>query len=280
MKFGELNQDSLIHAINEAPTIRAGKFDWVITDVVDRSTATSPYVFGNLSKYSEQGEVTLVNRSKKIQSKTEAPDLLQASAPFVYLPDLSGIAYMHVWNEIEEDVFPRRFKSIIESAYEGFFVDCTLEAIADLRGFAQKIEALEKITELSASVHPTNPLFGRLWEDLDKYVKSRNAEEISVKERSTAGVKTKLLHLIKNLIKNPKWQPREIPSITDAAVLMAVDGYGRGKAVGVENGDEVIVKTSDSKKSFLFDKNPSHEKLAKTARRILEKVSKERDMRH
>ena len=72
---------------------------------------------------------------------------------------------------------------------------------------------------------------------------------------------------------------RAIPS-ADAAILMAADGYGRGKVVGEENGEEVVVKTSDSQKSFSHDKEPSPEDLAGAAKVQFDKVSKERDMKH
>ncbi len=52
----------------------------------------------------------------KLQVRAIAPNLLEASAPFVYLPEFSGLAFLHVWNGIQEDVFPRRFKAIIEAA--------------------------------------------------------------------------------------------------------------------------------------------------------------------
>ena len=46
-----------------------------------------------------------------------------ASSPFVYLPDYSGIAFLHVWNAIQEDLFPKGFCSLIEAAYQNFWCD-------------------------------------------------------------------------------------------------------------------------------------------------------------
>jgi hypothetical protein len=282
IKLGELNQDKLMDAIIEAPTVAIGQFEWTITDVVDMRAAKDPFVFGNLAKYSKEGRVKVVDEASKHQLQARARNLLEASAPFVYLPQFSGLAFLHVWNGIQEEIFPRRFKAIIEAAYDNFFVDCTVEPVADYRAFLQKLRSLDRITELSAKVHPPNPLFGRLWESLDKYVKKRQADEVSVREKSdkSTGLSTQLLMLMQKILDNPKYEPTRIPDITDAAVLMAADGYGSGKAVGTEGNHEVVVRTSESQKSFLFEKEPEPELLAKVAQAQFERVSTERDMKH
>lgn len=282
IKLGELNQTRLMDAIVEAPVIALGQFEWTITDVLDKRDATAPFVFGNLAKYSKEGSVKIVDESSKHQIQARAQNLLEASAPFVYLPQFSGLAFLHVWNGIQEDVFPRRFKAIIEAAYDNFFVDCTIEPVADYRAFLEKLRSLDKITELSAKVHPPNPLFGRLWGSLDTYVKKRQADEIFVREitEKPKGLSTQLLVLIQNILENPKYEPKEVPDITDAAMLMAADGYGSGKAVGTEGEHNVIVRTSESQKSFLFEKEPEAELLATAAREQFDRVSTERDMKH
>ncbi len=151
-----------------------------------------------------------------------------------------------------------------------------------LPGFLGKASVLDIITELSAKVHPPNPLFGRLWGGLDKYVKRRQADEVSVRETTSKpkGLSTQLLELIEHILENPSYEPVEEPDITDAAMLMAADGYGSGKALGTENGHDVVIRTSESQKSFLFDKKPDPEILASLARGHFERVSSERDMRH
>lgn len=282
IKLGELNQRRLLDAIVQAPVVASGQFEWTITDVVDKRNDELPYVFGNLTKYSKDGRVTIVDEPAKQQLQAIAPNLLEASAPFVYLPQFSGLAFLHVWNGIQEDVFPRRFKSIVEAAYNNFFVDCTIEPVADYRAFLDRLKTLDRITELSARVHPPNPLFGRLWEGLDKYVKKRKAEEVFVREttENPSGLSTQLLILIQNILENPKYEPESAVDITDAAMLMAADGYGNGKAIGVEGEHEVIVRTSESQKSFLFVKEPRPEELAMAAQQQFSRVSDERDMSH
>lgn len=271
-----------MNAIVGAPVIPIGQFEWTITDVVDKRGSLAPFVFGNLAKYSRQGSVRVIDEPAKRQLEAIAPNLLEASAPFVYLPQFSGLAYLHVWNGIQENVFRRRFKAIVEAAFDNFFVDCTIEPIADYRQFLQKLRSLDRITELSAKVHPPNPLFGRLWGSLDKYVKKRRAEEVSIRETADGrkGLVTQLAVLIEGVVGNPEFEPQTEPDVTDAAVLMAADGYGTGKAVGFDGEQEVVIRTSETQKSFLFDKEPEAELLAAAARVALERVSAERDMSH
>ena len=166
--------------------------------------------------------------------------------------------------------------------YDNFFVDCTIEPITDYRAFLEKLGSLDRITELSAKIHPPNPLFGRLWGSLDKYVKRRQASEVAVREtaESSKGLSTELVKLIERILENPSYQPKTEPDITDAAMLMAADGYGSGKAVGIDGDTEVVVRTNESQKSFLFEKEPVPEMLATAARVQFERVSKERDMGH
>lgn len=277
-----LDQESLMNAITNAPIITIGKFDWTITDIEDNRRDNFPYVFGKLSKYAKDGHAKVIDEVSKSQIDTDVPNLLDASSPFVYLPECSGIAFLQVWNGIQEDVFPRRFKSVIEAAFDGFMVACDVEPISDYRAFTSRLKKLSKFTEFSATVYPPNPLFGRLWGSLNEYIASRNASEIAVKEQSSkpAGLKSKIIELMDRIMDSPNYEPDETPAICDAAILMAADGYGRGKVVGIESGDEVVIKTSDTQKSFLYDKEPKPNELAVKAKSQLDKVSNERDMKH
>lgn len=277
-----LDQGGLMDAIANAPIVNIGKFDWTITDVKDCRDETIPYVFGKMSKYAKEGHAKVIDEIQKSQVDADVPNLLEASSPFVYMPEFSGIAFLHVWNGIQEEVFPRRFKSIIEAAFDNLFVACDIEPISDYRAFTSRLKKLQELNELSATVHPPNPLFGRLWGSLNDYIASRNATEVTVKEQSSrsGGIKSKLIALMDNIMDSPGYEPEVVPDIGDAAILMAADGYGRGKVVGIENGEEVVLRTSDTQKSFLHAKEPIPGELAIKSRIQLEKVSEERDMDH
>lgn len=282
IKLGQLNSSKLMDAIAAASTITIGKFAWTITDVEDKRDKALPYVFGRLSKFHKEGHVTIVDTVSKSQIEAPAKNLLIASAPFVYLPNYSGIAYLHVWNGIQEEIFPRRFKTIIEATYNNFFVDCSIEPVADYRAFVAKLRDIDLFLEISAKVYPPNPLYGRLWESLKEYVKKRNASELSVKELSEdgKGLKTDIISLLSGMIENSKFKPEVQPDITDAAILMAADGYGRGKVIGQSKGNEVIVRTSETQKSFLHTMEPEPQVLAEESNKYFKQISKERDMGH
>jgi hypothetical protein len=282
IKLGQLDQQKLMDAILKSPDVELGKFDWTITDTIDGRNESIPYVFGKLSKYAKEGKVVVVDEKSKSQVSARAHNLLEASSPFVYLPDYSGVAFLHVWNGIQEDVFPRRFKSIIEAAYDGFFVGCEIEAVTDYRAFSAKLKTIDTFTELSAKVYPPNPLFGRLWENLHEYVKKRHASDVLIKETSAkpTGLETSIGKLVEKIMENRDYVPEHVPDITDAALLMAADGYGKGKVVGFEGNTEVVIRTSDSQRSFLFSKEPVPSELVKITAAQFSSVSDERDMRH
>jgi len=282
IKLGLLTQDKLISAILNAPVLPIGKFEWAITDVHDGQTEPTPFVFGKLAKYSREWHVTVVDPDRKSQVEAIAPNLLVASAPFVYLPEFSGLAFLHVWNGIQEELFPKRFSSLIQAAYHDFFVECSVEPVADYRAFAEKIEGLDRIKELSAKVHPPNPLFGHLWASLKDYLKMRNASEVAIKESEVdqQGLHSSLAELLRKILENPNYQPTETPAMTDAALLMAADGYGRGKVIGVDGNVDVVIRTSDTQKSFLFRKEPFPPDLAREAARNFSRISDERGMTH
>jgi hypothetical protein len=109
IKLGTLDQVKLMNAISESAAITVGQSRWTITNVIDRRNSDLPFIFGKLAKFSVEGHVTLVDTSTKSEVDAIAPNLLIASAPFVYLPKYSGLVYMHAWNGVDSDVFPRRF---------------------------------------------------------------------------------------------------------------------------------------------------------------------------
>ena len=95
IKLGTLDKEKLINAIAESVTISVGKSRWTITNVVDRRQEEPPFLFAKLAKFSHDGHVTVVDTLTKSEIEALAPNLLIASTPFVYLPQYSGIAYMH-----------------------------------------------------------------------------------------------------------------------------------------------------------------------------------------
>ncbi len=282
IKTGLLDQDNLIRAITEAVTITVRKSRWTFTNVHSSLSSEIPFIFGRLAKYVDEGHVAVVDTETNSEVDAIAPNLLTASAPFVYLPTYSGLAYMHVWNHIECDTFQTRFSDIVKATLDHMFIGCDIEAISDYRQFGIKLKGLDQITQITARVHPPNPLFGRLWGSLNDYIAERNASELSIKESQEqgSGLETNIAKLVNSIFANPDYEPLTPIAIADAALLMAADGYGMGAVHGNQNGEEVIIRTSDTQKSFLFPKDPQPEVLAEEANKHLFRITKERDMRH
>ncbi|AXK38870.1 hypothetical protein DWG20_05165 [Crenobacter cavernae] len=123
-------------------------------------------------------------------------------------------------------------------------------------------------------------MFGRLWGKLLNYIESRNAQQINIKEKSEIGLNTEIIRLMREILKDKNFQPENEPAITDAALLMAADGYGTATVEGIQDGEITTIKTSDTQLSFLFDKDPSPQLLAEEAEKWLARTSSERDMEH
>ena len=281
-----LDKDRFIEAIKSPATVHFGKFGWTVTDVsLGDDGGILRYVYGQLSKFSPEGIVRTVDDSKKTQGEVIEPNLLIASSPFIYIPDLSGIAYLHVWNQIERDTFIKRFCEVIRKTYDYFFVDCSIEPITDLRHFAERLSSIDRFLEISAKVHPPNPLFGRAWKSLNDYIKKRMASELNIKEKGEEErpLQSKLVEHVKGLLDQENgftYEPVEQVDISDAAILMAADGYGSGKVVGKEADSTVTVRTTETHKSFLFSASPTPSDLFEEVLKHFKKLQKDRGMDH
>lgn len=212
--------------------------------------------------------------------------MIDAASPFVYVPQFSGIAYRHIWNALPSDQFERVFKELVERKYDKFFIGCDIEPITDFRTFVARLSRLERITELQANVISPNPLFGPCWESLAAYLRQRHLEEVQIKEQAAAGIRTQLKEIAGAALREAAadtWQQLMEPlldGVGDAALLMAADGYGRGRVRGLEHGKDVVVRTSDNQKSFLFDSDPNPVRLFEYAYDQLRRNAEEQGLKH
>ncbi len=72
----------------------------------------------------------------------------------------------------------------------------------------------------------------------------------------------------------------KILEIGDAAVLMAVDGYGKAKVYGRKRKKKVVLRTQESQISFPFAKEPEAQELAAEAQQLLQKNSEGQALQH
>jgi len=284
IKRGVLTKDGLIQAILEPIPIVRRKIAWTFLDTKEFKDQKDHFVYGRLSKYSPEAEISIVVPERREEVRQKEPNLSIAASPFVYIPAHSGVAFMHVPNHIEHWNFTKRFCDLITSAHKKFFVDCSIEMITDLRTFAMKLKRLDGIYKISAMIYPPNPLYGPLWKQLKEYLISRNAEQMVIEEESKGEIpiRTNLpdyVSEIADLKEEDNFQSREVP-IGDAAILMAADGYGAGIVKGKQDDVTVVIKTSETIRNFSFDKIPDPKELYRIALAIFDKIKMNRHMEH
>jgi hypothetical protein len=283
-KGGLLTDEKLRDALLKTTGVVIGADGWTFTDVVaGRLETGEEYVFGYLTRYEPRGVVRVLDRQHHSTGEQIARELVIALSPFVYIPSQAGIAYMHVWDLLERSIFISHFPKVVVEFFQNFFVTCEIEPITDLRTFAIRLRDLDVVTQIEAKVHPPNPLFGRAWESLDEYIENRNAKELTISEQATkeSPLRTKLLDLAVTLSQDHD-DDRIVGEVdlTDAAVLMAADGYGSGKVTGYGKDIEMVVLTAQNQLSFLFAKQPAAEALASEALKRFTRESERRGLMH
>ena len=283
LKRSEMTAEKLATAVREPVTVeyRGTRYSFIDFEAIG-TPAESAGFYAKLVKYKQQGAVTVVHEELHASKSAEVANLIDAASPFVYVPQFSGVAYRHIWNALPRD----QFEELVERKYDKFFIGCDVEPITDFRTFVTRLSRLERITELQASVVPPNPLFGPCWESLAEYLRQRRLEEVQIKEQATAGIRTQLKEIAEAALRDAaadKWQQLMEPlldGVGDAAVLMAADGYGRGRVRGLEHGKEVVVRTSENQKSFLFDSDPNPGRLFEYAFDQLKRNAEEQGLKH
>lgn len=283
-KGGVLTSANVLEAIRNPTVVVKGKYSWTITQCQEGMVGESSYIAGALIKYEDHGEVAVIDDSVKIEKTMGAPGLIAAKSPFVFFDNFSGFAYLHVWNAIEEDTFRHRMSELITAKYDNFFVECEIDPISDIRGFSAKVGELKRIVQVGAKVHPPNPLFGACWANLKDYLFERGTQTLQVNEegdKDKKGLKTRVSEAVVKIDSGEPLDEIAPLSLIDAALLMATDGYGKGKVVGVDaDNHEIVIHTSETQRSFLFCKDPDLQQFAEEAYHQLALISKERRMSH
>ncbi len=283
LKLGALTQTSLMQALESPRPVVSRGGNWTLLDVV--VGPEGKYVFGRLARYLPEGRVDVVVPQTLSTETQIEPNLLVAAAPFVYIPEHSGIAFRANTGPIDHLTFIRRFCSIIERTLDQFFVDCDIALITDLRAFATRVSALDEIYRIHSKVSPPNPLFGPLWESLKDYLIQRNTDRMNIREDASSGetIRSTLPKLAASFIDMPEYQRSELLGLVpigDAAILMAVDGYGTGTIRGRVGPDTVVIRTSETIANFSFSKEPSPAELYEAANKQLQRIKEDRYMEH
>ena len=287
LKRGELTPDKVALAMREPVTVeyRGTRYSFIDFEAFGPSGNENGF-YAKLAKYKQQGAVEVVREEQHASAEAQIRNMIDAASPFVYLPAFSGLAYRHIWNSFPRDQFERVFKELIESKFEKFFVGCDIEPVTDLRTFVMRLSKLERVTELQATVLPPNPLFGPCWKSLGEYLRKRKLTEAQIREQATSGIQTRLKEIASAVLADrpseqlPSLMEPLLDGVGDAALLMAADGYGHGRVKGIEEGREVIIRTSENQKSFMFDGDPNPTLLFERAHSVFVRINEERGLEH
>lgn len=285
VKLGSLTADMVVQAILSPASIQWWGSSWSFFDAQRHETDGVSYVSAKLSKFNPEGEVVIADMETRQEVIQAEPNLRVASSTFIYIPEVSGIAFTKVYGHIDENHFAARFSDIVEATHLGFFVECHVKLITDLRTFAQKLRSLEKIVKISAAVHPPNPLFGPLWKPLKDYIDARRSEKMVVTEEATKEkpLKTQLPEHVERAAEQTAqspYMPDEQLPIGDAAILMAADGYGDGTVKGIRETETIVIKTSETIKNFSVDSDSSTIEAFRLAYEAFKQIEQDRHMEH
>jgi len=287
-KGGALTTNELIEAIIEPVIIRKKEYSYTFTNMFyDKE---NNYVYGKLVKFMLEGEVETIEPEKHKESSMVIPHKKESSSPFIIVLDYMGIAYPHIWNSLLKEQFVRYFCDLICEKYHRMLVSCKIEPVVDLRTFVERVASIDTVHRISATVVPPNPLFGPAWKELKEYMEERDSGEISINEKAktTDGINTELVNNMKSILtKNRVTDSEKIMTlenqkygISDAAILMAADGYGKAKIEGSINNEKVTIKTKDNQKSFLFDKDPDKKEFFEYVKEEFKMINEERYLEH
>jgi hypothetical protein len=286
LKRSEMTKEKIFEAVREPATIEFRGTRYSFTDFhVFGSPGKEAGFYAKLAKYKQEGAVEIVREDEHASAEAHVHNLIDAASSFVYVPEFSGIAYRHVWNALPREQFERVFKDLVEHNF--ILAGCDIEPVTDLRTFVMRLSRLDRITELNATVLPPNPLFAPCWKSLGEYLRKRKLSEIQIKEQADAGIETRIKEIAEAVLRTEQtayallemMEPL-LEGVGDAALLMAADGYGRGRVKGLEGAHEAVIRTSDNQKSFLLDGDPQPEVLFEAASVAFKKINDERGLEH
>ena len=289
VKIGEIEGEEVLNAISEPEVIRRGKYNFTFIDYnYIENVLENDFVFARMAKFSPEDEIEHVDLDSNTSTAERESNVLHAVSPFIYVPRLDGIAYQHIWNKLERNQFNLAFEDLILEKYDGLMYDVSVKAVTNMKTFVERVSTLSRIIEMNATVNPPNPWFGPAWESLRDYMASRDVDSMRVEEKNTGdgSINTNIPQIAGIINNNDQINEDRLEDllepydtgISDAAILMAADGYGDAKILGFRNQDQVVVKTSENQVSFNYDDDPDPIELAREAISILEDIEENRHL--
>lgn len=258
------NKRSFLHqALSSGEIEKQRKFKYGIFNVEDLSLDGEIFASGQLVKYKPLLEGEIVDETKKQVVEGGLPDGVVAKSDF-FLHYASGIiAYRPITNRLSEKQFRGMFSRLIEAGHYNFFISAEIRLIEEEYGIIEAVKKFDVIRRISIELHPTNPSNRDLYRCIDERLKKLRAESMrQIVEAKEGGLNKDAL------------SEDEVYK----GIVMAADGYGRGRVQGILDGASVTISTGQSpvKKDILDTDNPKEDlsQLMEAFRKIWDRMKR------
>ena len=218
-------------ALESDTTEERGRFKYGFFQIDDVTADGELFAFGRLVKYKHvlEGEV-VDEQSHQIVSRG-LPRGIVAKPEFVIHYSSRLVAYRPIAGRISSHQFKSVFTSLLEAAYQGFFVSAHLDPVNEEFGIDEALARFSKIRRVSFDLHPTNPSNRPFYRQLDERLKALNAERLQqTVTAAEGGLRPELLKSDDSM----------------RGLFMAADGYGHGAIEGEAEGRRVVITTTDA----------------------------------
>lgn len=250
--FGRLNvlgsTEDKYRFINDALNAGAaeifGKFKYGFFDIQEVTLNNEVFAFGRIVKYKPLLEGEVVDEGAHALIEGGLPQRVVAKAEFFLHHRTSVIAFRPVASRISSGQFRLVFSRLIEAGHQKYFVSAQIDTIEEELEIRDALQKLEIVRRISIDIHPTNPSNRPVYQNVNERLKALEAQRLrQVIEGGENG-------LNKRHIEND-----------DAfrGLLMAADGYGKGRIEGSIQGNKVVITTEDSpiRKEVVASETPS-----------------------
>ena len=238
------NKREFLHKALKSGSVESKRnFKYGIFDVEEIALQGQVFVYGRLVKYKPVLEGEVVDEQKGKVVEGGLPHGVVAKSDFFLHYQSEVIAYRPIANRLSESQFREMFARLIEAAHHHFFVSAALELIEEEFGIIEAVKKFQIIQRIVIEVHPTNPSNRKTYQRIDERLKRLKAQRMKQSIEGGEG------GLNKDTLEEDDIY---------AGLVMAADGYGKGRVQGVLDGAKVTISTGQSpvKKEILFSENP------------------------
>ena len=210
------------------PSVEARGALWGFVDIEKLVVEGDTYLAGALVRYLPEGEEKTVDEQAHATTAALLANEVDAESLFFLSVDTMIVAFHPVPSKIPQRTFRERFAKLFRAAHGDFFVDVELALIQEELAIWRALQEFDKILSFKVRLHPANPRTTDLWEDIQRDLEEKRAEEYLEEYRTSkqsAGLNIR--------------DDREIRG----KIAMAEDGYGEASVTGLTEGKTKVAST-------------------------------------